>query len=85
MNLKQEKRRAQRAEFKQIESVLHPCPTVGDIEILHEHKGKKIIFTAWKDDEPCNDRFLVMQRFEVLTQERGPSQEEVEWLAGKAS
>ena len=56
-----------RREIKeQIEKALHPCLTVDGVTILHEHRGGKIVFSAWKGDSPCNDRSFSVDRMVVL-------------------
>lgn len=67
--LKRQHRKAQRAEFKEIESQLHPCPTINGFDILHEHKGQYITFSAWKEgNEKGGDYYtrLGVHRQDVL-------------------
>ena len=65
-DLKKARRKQQKEELKRIESVLHPCLNIGGIEILHEHKGQKITFSAWDDDKPINNRYSEFTRLYVL-------------------
>jgi hypothetical protein len=36
--LKAEQRRNHRRDLREIEKILHPCPVINGVEILHEHK-----------------------------------------------
>jgi hypothetical protein len=58
-----------REEKKKLESILHPAPKFGDIEICHEHlRNGKIRFTAWKGDDPVrNSKQWVIPRQDILT------------------
>jgi hypothetical protein len=51
---------------KIIESKLHPNPFFNGIEICHEHRGKNIIFTAWKGQDKVNEKELIISRNRVL-------------------
>jgi hypothetical protein len=46
------KRKNQQRELQTIEKILHPTPTINGVNILHEHTGKRINFSAWKDGVP---------------------------------
>ncbi len=53
--------------LKKIESILHPCPKIGAVEILHRHQGQKITFSAWVGNAPWNKyRFVSVDRATVL-------------------
>ena len=82
-DVRREKRNLQKRELADIESKLHPCPTIDGIEILHEHRGRKIIFTAWKGDNPANNKLLEYSRDEVLycVEFYGWNNEAINWLA----
>jgi hypothetical protein len=55
------------SDLKKIESVLHPCPKICNVEILHRHQGQKIIFTAWIGKNPFNKfRTVEVSRLDVL-------------------
>ena len=60
-------RQWQRKTLKEIEAVLHPCPIINGLAILHEHKGKYIIFSAWGGDSPANTKQVKIPRMNVLT------------------
>jgi hypothetical protein len=72
MNLKELKIQ----EKERLESILHPTLTVslntvtnenvGMAQILHEHRGKAIVFSAWKDGNQINNRFYSISRNIVL-------------------
>ncbi|HAX99314.1 MAG TPA: hypothetical protein DCY12_10625 [Candidatus Atribacteria bacterium] len=49
-----------------IEKALHPCPKFGEIEILHEHRGQRIVFSAWKDDKPLTNKSISFRRDTIL-------------------
>lgn len=70
-DLQREKRKIQKKELKEIEGILHPNPKLYGCEIMHEHKGRKIIFTAWIGDEMKRDndggwKFIPYFREDVL-------------------
>jgi hypothetical protein len=81
-------RKAQREEKKVIESILHPCPTVGDIEILHRHAGQYIEFEAWRGVYPLffpmvGRRFIRVHRTDVLySRSSCLSERDIAWLIG---
>ena len=52
---KREARKQQRQERAAIEKILHPCPVMKGCEICHEHKGRTIIFSAWKGECPAQE------------------------------
>jgi len=53
MSRKQERQRHARQMKKEIEAILHPCPKIGDVDILHTHlKNREISFTAWRGNDP---------------------------------
>ncbi len=81
--IKAERRKIQRQELKQIESYLHPCPVLNNTEILHEHKGQRIIFTAWVKDNPINNKILNYHRADILANKHFYNTESLEfrWLA----
>ena len=79
--LKQLMQKTYREERKIIESKLHPNPIVRGIEIVHRHAGKNIEFTAWKGDDPVNNKFIPVDRLTVLYGEGFPlSQDNIDWL-----
>jgi hypothetical protein len=48
-----EQKKFNREERKQIEKILHPCPKINGIDILHEHqRNRKISFSAWLGENP---------------------------------
>jgi len=63
---KQLQRQWQRKTLAEIETKLHPCPTVNGLTILHQHVGQKIVFSAWKGDNPANNRSSEFSRYYVL-------------------
>lgn len=63
---KKARRQWQRETLKQIEAKLHPCPNINGVDILHEHRGRMIVFTAWKGDDPLNNRHINISRDNVL-------------------
>jgi hypothetical protein len=80
-------RKTQREEKKVIESILHPCPTVGDIEILHGHVGQYIEFEAWRGVYPLFPmsarRFIRVHRTDVLFSRSSCLPERnIAWLIG---
>jgi hypothetical protein len=79
-------RKARKEEKKVIESILHPCPTVNDIEILHRHIGQYIEFEAWRNDYPLFPtparRFMRMHRNDVLYGSSCLSEQDIAWLIG---
>ena len=87
MTLKQMKRKQLAEERKKIESVLHPCPKIGEADILHEHKGKVIRFNAWDKDAPINSRVLEVDRMTVLFREDFYSlyKKELVWLTERTT
>lgn len=80
------KRKAQRDEGKIIESILHPCPSIGDIEILHRHAGQYIEFEAWKGGDPlfpiAERRSIRIHKGEVLYKTPYLSERDIAWLVG---
>jgi len=55
------------SSLKKIEKILHPCPTIGAVEILHRHQGKKIVFSAWVKNTAFNgNRSVEVSRDDVL-------------------
>ena len=74
-----------REEKKKLESILHPCPKYGDIEICHQHlRNGKIRFTAWKANDPVrNFKQYVVQRQDILTRPDFYTlyKRDMEWLA----
>jgi hypothetical protein len=60
------KSKAYREDKKVIESKLHPNPIINGIKICHEHKGKQIIFSAWKDLDRINNKSFSVDRREIL-------------------
>ncbi len=80
----QARAKIRRDEKKHIESKLHPCPTVNGFEVLHEHRNKDIVFSAWKGDSKINNREVYLTRFDILTTKGNPYviyAEEFKWLA----
>jgi hypothetical protein len=80
------KRKIARDELKTIESRLHPCPVINGCDILHEHKGRKIVFAAWKGNSPANRRTLDIDRLTVLNDQEFYAHfaEELKWLTEEA-
>ena len=80
--LKRQQRAITRAELKQIEARLHPCPTIDGLDILHEHRGQKILFSAWRNDLRANSREVVLRRTDVLLYEEPYTMfsSEFDWL-----
>ncbi len=70
------KRKAQRRDFKIIEGVLHPPLKINGFDILHEHKGRWIIFSAWKDNSQHGSPYWTFEidRTDIL--ETGYNREE---------
>jgi hypothetical protein len=67
MTSKQLKSKMYYQEKKIIESKLHPGPAIGNgIRILHEHKGKDIVFTVWKGQNKVTEKEFVIPREIVL-------------------
>ena len=78
-----EKRRCQRRELKAIESHLHPIPPlVSGCDILHEHKGQYIYFSAWRGDNTANTKSLKYHRLIVLNDRQFYSHHSIDfkWL-----
>jgi hypothetical protein len=50
--LKKQQAKFKREEKARLEAILHPCPTINGIDILHEHRGQMIVFSAWNGDNP---------------------------------
>lgn len=82
---KQIQQKAWREERKIIESKLHPCPKIDGIDILHEHRGKQIIFSAWKGNDQLNNRYISIDRLLALysTGSYVLVQSEINYLLGK--
>jgi len=59
---KAKQRQLQRKSLKHIEGILHPCPVIDGVEILHRHQGRKIYFSAWKNDSPMNSKAIIWER-----------------------
>ena len=76
------KRKKQREEFKAIEAALHPTLQIGDIDILHEHRGQKIIFTSWKGNKRVNEREMHLDRSHVLLFSDALDESSHRWLVG---
>lgn len=76
-----------REEKKKLEGILHPCPKIGNMEILHEHlRNGNIRFTAWVGCGPVNNmKQLVIKRQDILTRPEFYQlyQKDIEWLARK--
>ena len=72
MNIKELKAQ----EKERLESILHPTLTVnlktvmgedkGNVEILHEHRGKAVVFSAWQNGNMINNKFYSIPRNIVL-------------------
>jgi len=80
------KRKAWRHELKDIESVLHPNPVIGGVEIGHQHKGKTIFFYPFPvmgtGGETLNNKYLAYGRERVLysTTFYADNNEQLKWL-----
>ena len=62
-----QKRKRWREEKKVIESHLHPLPElIKGIEVWHYHRGRSIIFTAWRGNKQVNKRMLKYPRTDIL-------------------
>jgi len=61
-----ERRKAMRKELREIEKMLHPCPVFDGIEVLHEHRGRRIVFTAWREDTQIRGKEVAFPRKSVL-------------------
>jgi hypothetical protein len=83
--LKKKQRQAKREELKEIEAKLHPCPVINGFDILHQHKGQKIIFSAWKGDEPLNRKTAEWSRDYVYFSQNFYAEERpyLEWLTAQ--
>ena len=62
---KNRKRRTWQAELKRIETKFHPSPRIEEVEICHEHRGRRVVFTGWIGDrrlggELCVSRATVL-------------------------
>jgi hypothetical protein len=81
--LKKQQAKFKREEKARLEAILHPCPTINGIDILHEHKGQRIIFNAWKGDDRVNNRNANFSRWYVLNCEDfyKVHAEDLKWLA----
>lgn len=86
--LKALRRKQLRLEKKEIEHILSLITDFGDVQILHEHRGQKIIFTAWRGDNPiyypCDKKSVVTHRGTVLAHGEKYFQDNknnFEWLA----
>ncbi len=66
VNIKKEQRKMARRELIKIESKLHPVPTINGFEILHEHKGQFVYFSAWKNGWERRDKYVKVNRQEIL-------------------
>lgn len=70
-----------REDTRRIEAKWHPNPVMNGLEVCHEHKRDKIIFTAWRGDNPANNRQLQFSRHEVAYGDV-PTPEDLDWLTG---
>jgi hypothetical protein len=74
-------RQWQRQILKKIEAILHPCPKINGVDILHEHKGKYIIFSAWNGNNPINGKQLRYDRLWALEEDFYVRHDEsLDWL-----
>lgn len=81
--IKAERRKIQRKEFKIIESHLHPAPEpINGLEVCHEHQVQHIIFTAWKNNKKFNNNSLKFHRSVILSDKHfyDHYQKEFNWL-----
>jgi hypothetical protein len=65
--LKKELRLQKKTELERIERVLHNLPKINDCDIIHVHRGRGIIFSAWKGRAPFGDRYISIPRNTVLS------------------
>ncbi len=68
-----------REDTRLIEAKCHPNPVINGLEVCHEHKRDKLIFTAWRGDSPANNRQLQYTLQEVAYGDV-PTREDLEWL-----
>jgi len=68
-----------------IESKLHPHITMDGILIVHKHVGKSIIFQAWANGAPANNREFMVSREYVLNSADfySENKDELGWLVGR--
>lgn len=87
--LQQLQRKSQREEKEILESILHPYPTISDIEILHIHVGQYIKFEAWRRNYPlfpmAGRRFIRVHKNDVLYRTPYLSERDIAWLVGVLS
>jgi hypothetical protein len=79
-----EKRRFRRQELRTIESHLHPSPDkLNNCNILHEHKGQYIYFSAWLGDNKVNTKSLKYHRLTILNDRHfyNNHSDDFKWLA----
>ena len=79
------KRRISREENLAIEARLHPHITIDGIQICHRHVGKNIIFQAWANGAPANNRECRVDREAVLNAVDfySENKDELGWLVGR--
>ena len=65
-NRQKELRKYYARQRKELESILHPIPKFGDIDICHEHKKGVIEFTAWKGNDRANWASLEVAKITIL-------------------
>jgi|GEM_PF-7111483 len=79
------KRLIRKDENLLIESKLHPQITIDGIRITHRHVGKNIIFQAWVNGTPLNNRECHVSREAVLNAVDFyfENKDELGWLVGR--
>lgn len=81
--IKNKKRKLAREITKKIEKLLHPCLKIGGIDIIHRHTGRYIYFSAWKGDDPVNQKEVRYYRDDILSN-KGIPLDDVLWLIEKS-
>ena len=79
------KHRIRREENLLIESKLHPHISIDGVLIIHRHVGKNIIFQAWANGTPLNNRECHVKRDAVLfaVDFYSENKDELGWLVGR--